>query len=197
MSAAPDVYGRGPYTVEDLDALPEEGKRFELVHGWLIPMSPSVRHDESAEVLKEILADAVRAAGADLSVRGPWDVLMPDRNIYVPDVAVISRPALREGFRADARAVSAADVLLAVEIIRPGSGSEKTVRQVKRIDYAAAGIPSYWIVDLQPRPSVSVLQAERSGGYREVSWVVAGDCLQADQPVTIAFDPASLLPEIG
>ena len=41
MSTAADLYGRGPYTIEDLDALPEEGKRFELVHGWLIPMSPS------------------------------------------------------------------------------------------------------------------------------------------------------------
>lgn len=58
MSTAPDLYGRGPYTVEDLDALPEEGKRFELIHGWLIPMATSVRHDESAEILKEIIADS-------------------------------------------------------------------------------------------------------------------------------------------
>jgi Uma2 family endonuclease len=194
MSTAPDLYGRGPYTVEDLDALPEEGKRFELVHGWLIPMSPNVRYDESAEMLKEIIADAVRVSGADLAVRGPWDVLMPDRNIYVPDIAVLSRSALRAGFRDDARAVSAADVLLAVEIIRPGSGSEKTVRQVKRIDYATAGIPSYWIVDLEQRPSVTVLETDDLGGYREMSWVVAGNLLHAEHPVTITFDPARLLP---
>jgi Uma2 family endonuclease len=197
MSAAPELYGRGPYTIEDLDALPEEGKRFELVHGWLIPMSPDVRHDESAEMVKEIIADAVRASGADLSVRGPWDVLMPDRNIYVPDIAVISRSALRAGFREDARAVSAADVLLAVEIIRPGSGSEKTVRQVKRIDYAAAGIPSYWIVELQPRPSVTVLDTDGRGSYREVSWVVAGSLLRVGHPIPITFDPARLLPGTG
>jgi Uma2 family endonuclease len=194
MSTAPDLYGRGPYTIDDLDALPEEGKRFELVHGWLIPMWPSVRHDESAEILKEIIADAVRVSGADLAVRGPWDVLMPDRNIYVPDIAVLSRAPLRAGFRDDARAVSAADVLLAVEIIRPRSGSEKTVRQVKRIDYAAGGIPSYWIVELQPRPSVTVLEADDRGEYREVSWVVEGSLLRAEHPVTITFDPARLLP---
>jgi Uma2 family endonuclease len=194
MSTALDLYGRGPYTIEDLDALPEEGKRVELVHGWLIPMSPSVRHDEYAELLKEILADAVRSSGADLAVRGPWDMLMPDRNIYVPDVAVLRRSALRAGLREDARAVNAADVVLAVEIVRPGSGSEKTARQVKRIDYAAAGIGSYWIVDLQPQPSVTVLEAGDGGGYREAAWVVAGSVLRAERPVLVSFDPGQLFP---
>jgi Uma2 family endonuclease len=195
MSAAVDLYGRGPYTIEDLDALPEEGKRVELVHGWLIPRSPRVRHDESAELLKEILADRVRTSGADLAVRGPWDMLMPDRNIYVPDIAVVRRSALRAGLRDDARAVSAADVVLAVEIVRPGSGSEKTVRQVKRIDYAAAGIASYWIVDLQPQPAVTVLESGGDGGgYREAAWVVAGGLLRAERPVPVSFDPGQLLP---
>jgi Uma2 family endonuclease len=112
-------------------------------------------------------------------------------------VAVLSRSALRAGFREDVRAVSAADVLLVAEIVRPGSGSEKTVRQVKRVDYAAAGIPSYWIVELQPQPSVTVLEADGHGGYREVSWVVAGSLLRVDQPVPITFDPATLLRDDG
>ena len=39
-------YGDGPYTVEDLHALPDGGKSFELVDGWLIELTPSTRRDE-------------------------------------------------------------------------------------------------------------------------------------------------------
>ncbi|MDA8303202.1 MAG: Uma2 family endonuclease [Actinomycetota bacterium] len=194
MSAAPDLYGRGPYTVEDLDLLPEEGKRFELVHGWLISLSPSVRHDECAQVLRELIARSVRSAGAEhLVVRGPWDLMMPGRNIYVPDIAVFSRAALVAAYQEDRRAVDAADVALVVEIVRPGSGSEKTVRQVKRVDYATAGVPSYWIVDLEPEPRVTLLEAVGGGGYSEVSVAVAGTTLHTERPVPISFDPGVLL----
>jgi Putative restriction endonuclease len=99
MSTAPDLYGRGPYTVEDLDALPEEGKRFELVHGWLIPMSPSVRHDESAEMLKEIIADAVRVSGADHKKPFPRERVPLEQGPPTSTSPVLPRPDARSDGR--------------------------------------------------------------------------------------------------
>jgi hypothetical protein len=48
----------GPYTLHDLDALPEDGKRYELADGWLAELSPGPRHDHAAEQLKDILKEA-------------------------------------------------------------------------------------------------------------------------------------------
>jgi hypothetical protein len=50
MSVAHE-YAFGPYTAQDLLALPDEGKRFELVDGWLIELSPSPRHNQVARSL--------------------------------------------------------------------------------------------------------------------------------------------------
>lgn len=54
----PAVHEYGPYTLYDLDALPEDGKRYELADGWLMELSPSPRHNHAAERLKDILKDA-------------------------------------------------------------------------------------------------------------------------------------------
>lgn len=62
-------HGFGPYTVYDLDALPDEGKGYELADGWLIPLSPSPRHDMAADILRDRLRDAARAAGAKVGHR--------------------------------------------------------------------------------------------------------------------------------
>jgi hypothetical protein len=43
------VHEYGPYTLYDLDALLEDGKRFELAGGWLTELSPSPWHDHAAD----------------------------------------------------------------------------------------------------------------------------------------------------
>ena len=40
MVSTPAVHEYGPYTLYDLDALPEDGKRYELADGWLTELSP-------------------------------------------------------------------------------------------------------------------------------------------------------------
>jgi hypothetical protein len=56
--STPVVPEYGPYTLHDLDALPEDGKRYELADGWLAELSPGPRHDHAAEQLKDILKEA-------------------------------------------------------------------------------------------------------------------------------------------
>ena len=43
---SPAVHQYGTYTVYDLDALPGDGKRYELADGWLTELSPSPWHDQ-------------------------------------------------------------------------------------------------------------------------------------------------------
>ncbi len=68
--------------------------------------------------------------------------------VRVPDVVVT-----RVGGPEDRLAAS--DVLLAVEIISPGSRNVDL--HLKPFEYAEAGIPHYWLVDLDPpAPSITV-----------------------------------------
>jgi len=46
--SVPAVHEYGPYTLYDLDALPEDGKRYELADGWLTELSPSPWHDQAS-----------------------------------------------------------------------------------------------------------------------------------------------------
>jgi len=50
--------------------------------------------------------------------------------------------------------VTVADVLLVAEIVSPGSEGVDTV--TKRNEYAAAGIPQYWVVDQDPAQTVTM-----------------------------------------
>jgi Uma2 family endonuclease len=189
--SVPAVHEYGPYTLYDLDALPEDGKRYELADGWLTELSPSPRHDHAAERLKDILKDAARMAGADVYVAGgPNDISTP-AGIRKPDVFVVPREVARAAVGGKLRTYYAGDLLLVAEVISPRSGSEQVDRVRKVGEYAAAGIPVYWIVDLEPEVKVTIL-ALRDGEYVRDAEIRAGHALSASQPFAISFDPGSL-----
>ncbi|MEO3777277.1 Uma2 family endonuclease [Micromonospora sp. B11E3] len=66
----------------------------------------------------------------------------------IPDLVVWSKA------QADGVWLPVADVLLVVEIISPGSEGVDTV--TKRNEYAAAGIPQYWVVDQDQAQTVTM-----------------------------------------
>ncbi|MCP2290384.1 Uma2 family endonuclease [Nocardia amikacinitolerans] len=190
MSVAHD-HTFGPYTVYDLDALPDEGKGYELADGWLIPLSPSPRHDMAADILRDLFRSAARAAGASVYVQAPMDISTP-AGIRKPDVGVLDRDAARAAHEQNARTFYGRDVLLAAEIVSRRSGSEQVDRVDKVIDYANTGIEHYWIIDLEPRPRVELYRL-RESAYECVGTVYAGHRLDVEKPFPIAFDPAELL----
>lgn len=204
MSLAPDHgpvpgEGFGPYTVRDLDALPEGGKGFELEDGWLIELSPSPWHNWAGQKLARILDVAAEHAGASVFVGfgGEWDVSTP-AGIRKPDVFLIDREVARAAIEdRSPQQIPGRELLLAVEVISPGSASERTDRVRKVKEYAGLGVPQYWIVDLDPHPHVVVLGLEEgSHSYRALHKTDAGSVLEvevpADKPLTVSFDPAML-----
>lgn len=181
----------GPYTLDDLDGMPEEGKRYELADGWLTELSPSPWHDHAAERLKDILKAAANDSGAKVYVTGgPNDVTTP-AGVRKPDVFVIDRDAARAAIERRSRTYQSDDLLLVVEVVSPRSGNEQTDRVKKVREYAAAGIPQYWIVDLDPEPHVTVLTLS-GDHYVPADEAPAGRSLCVDRPYPITFDPARL-----
>jgi Uma2 family endonuclease len=189
--STPAAHEYGPYTLYDLDSLPEDGKCYELADGWLTELSPSPWHDHAADRLKEILREAARLAGAEVYIAGgPNDIASP-AGIRKPDVFVVPREVARAAISGKIRTYYAGDLLLVAEVISPRSGSEQVDRVRKVGEYAKAGIPAYWIVDLEPEVKITILT------LRDVQYVLdaeirAGHTLTTSQPFSISFDPGSL-----
>jgi Uma2 family endonuclease len=181
----------GPYTIYDLDATPEDGKRYELADGWLTELSPSPWHDHAADRLKDILKDAARQAGADVYVAGGSNDVTTPAGVRKPDAFVVGRDVARAAIDRRKRTYYGADLLLVAEVVSPRSGSEQTDRVKKVREYATADIPQYWLIDLEPEPKISVLEL-KGAEYHLVTEVKAGQILSTDRPYPIAFDPAAL-----
>ncbi|WP_195905304.1 Uma2 family endonuclease [Parafrankia elaeagni] len=194
MSVARDHgYGYGPYTVEDLHGLPDDGRSFELVDGWLIELAPSTRHDFLAGQLSRILERAAEAAKARVYVQAPMDIATP-AGARKPDVAVIDAVAASSARRLGRSLYHGADVLLAVEVVSRGSGSEREDRGRKVTEYALAGIPQYWIVDFDPEPRVQVLRMTADGAAYGRPTVFSGqDTVEISDPFPVSFPLPALL----
>jgi Uma2 family endonuclease len=114
-----------------------------------------------------------------------------------PDVFVVPRGVARAAIIDESpRLIPGTELYLVAEVIFPGSGSERTDRLRKVSEYARLGIPQYWIVEHSPRLTVQVLTLA-DGTYAPAPIVADGSDLEAvidaDKPITVAFDPAELL----
>jgi Uma2 family endonuclease len=172
-------------SLEEWDALPEDPTRhYELANGVLIvapkPMPPrQAAGYRLTNELYEQLPDTLRAL-QDIDV--VIDASFP-ATVRAPDVAVIRESHFQSGAR-----VNASDVLLAVEIISPSS--RVTDRITKVGEYAEAGIPYYWIVDLTPPASMTTFKLVE--GKYEVTEKATGP-VTLSEPATITVDVSKLL----
>jgi Uma2 family endonuclease len=136
------------WTVDLLDALPDDGQRYEIIDGELfVTPAPSELHQVVAGHLHSLLKAYLRGSAVGRVMISPSDVRKGDRtrNRVQPDVFVLR---LREGNR-PAYPYSMEDLLLAVEVVSPGS--TRLDFQVKRRLYLANGIAEYWIIDPEAR----------------------------------------------
>jgi Uma2 family endonuclease len=81
-------------------------------------------------------------------------------------------------------------VLLVVEVLSPSNA--KTNLLLKRHEYAAGGIPLYWIVDPE-RETLTVLTLDGSGErYVESAVVRPGEPWKTDEPFPVTLDLAEI-----
>ena len=115
----------------------DEDEHVELITGTLVAMTPQgSRH---AVVIQRLTAALVRAVGDDLAVRPQLPLTLSEDSEPEPDLAVVrASDAPLEG-------PHPGSALLVIEV---AGDSLRLDRQSKRVLYAGAGIPEYWIVDL-------------------------------------------------
>jgi Uncharacterized protein conserved in cyanobacteria len=129
------------YTVDDLFTLPDLPPHTELLDGSLVFVSP--QRDFHTIMIDLLMVGLRHSAPPQMKVRREMTVVLDRRNGPEPDVSVVRAEAVtgRELTR-----FSAADVLLAVEVVSPDS--EARDRAAKPQKYAAAGIPNFWLVEM-------------------------------------------------
>ena len=140
------VATRGTWTAEMLRALPDDGKRYEIVHGeLLVTPSPSFTHQRAVRELLWLVEAYLRPDRRAEVLSSPADIELQPDSIVQPDVFVFATVAgkpVRDWSEIG-------PLLLAIEILSPSTA--RYDRVVKRRLYLEQRIPEYWIVDCDAR----------------------------------------------
>ena len=169
------------WTVDDLDALPDDGRRYELVDGvLLVSAAPSDVHQFALTNLVILMGTTCPFPMRMLVA--PVDVTFSRTRQLQPDLLVV--PSL--DLTSDApRAMP----LLVVEVLSPSTRAVDLT--LKRHVFEQGGIPSYWVLD-PLTPSLTVLEL-RDGAYVEIASVVGDEAYDATVPFAVRVVPADLL----
>jgi len=141
--AMPDTARR--YTVDEVLAFPDDGNRYELVHGELfVTPSPNQPHQGALGELYYLLRtyltpfkDYGRAFFA------PADIIWSNEDYVQPDLFVVPAKEVTGNWR------DCQNLLLAVEVVSPSSARADRVK--KRQLYQERGVATYWVVDVNAR----------------------------------------------
>jgi Uma2 family endonuclease len=131
-------------TVADLDLMPEDGNRYEVIEGEIfVSCAPSLTHQIIVKNSIISIQDYLNQNPIGFVVPGPG-VIFSEISGVIPDVIFISNE--RRGEIASGEKVMGAPDLM-IEIVSPGAENERRDRVVKRQLYAKYGVKEYWIVD--------------------------------------------------
>lgn len=168
------------WTTEDLELLPDNGNRYEIVDGELfVTHAPSWGHQKVCDNICTELKIWSRQTGLGEPVTGPGIIFSNADNV-IPDVVWISKERLAV-ILDDAGHLTAAPELV-VEVLSPGEINERRDKEVKRKLYASQGVREYWIANWQ----LQQIQVYR----RETAILVLVATLFANDELTSPLLPA-------
>ncbi len=152
---------QGDWTYEMYAALPEDGQRYEVVQGVLMMSpAPETAHQGVIQRISHYLDEQNFSTERGLVFTSPVDVVLSSQQVVQPDVLVLLEEHLD---RLQEKCIMGPPDLV-VEVILPGSITYDRV--VKHKLYEEAGVPEYWLVNLQEQ-SLEVFVLEE-GEYRSL-----------------------------
>ncbi len=135
------------FTTADLELLPDNGDRYEVIDGELfVTRSPHWNHNKAASRLCNALDSwALSAEGFGEAVTTPG-VVFDLENAVEPDaVWVADKVRLPELLDSAGHLTQAPEIV--IESLSPGEKNERRDREVKLKLYSIRGVREYWIVD--------------------------------------------------
>jgi Uma2 family endonuclease len=175
-------FGR-PLTADDLEQIPDDGHRYELLDGaLLVSPAPGWQHQE---VVMELVGRLRRACPSkQRALAAPFAVrLTPDTELQ-PDILV----ARYEDLTPKNLPVAP---LLVVEVRSPSTALIDL--NLKKAVYEKYGVPSYWVVDPDADvPSLRAFELDDEGRYVQVAKVSGSDVFTAERPFPFTVTPDEL-----
>ncbi len=148
-------------TYKDYEALPADGRRYELHEGELsVTPAPGPRHQQVTRNLSVVLHQHVKARGAGEVLFSPIDCVLSDVTVVQPDIVYLDTGRLSA---ISPRGIEGPPTLV-IEVLSPST--TQIDRGVKFQLYARHGVACYWIVD----PEARSIEAYRlAGGAYELA----------------------------
>ncbi len=138
-----------PWTIQDLESLPEDGDRYEIIDGELyVSKQPDLQHQIVCGKIALILGQWSEQTQMGMTIPTPG-VTFTNDNAVVPDVIWISYERLTAALQADKKLHSAPELM--IEVLSPGAENERRDREFKLKLYSRRGVKEYWIVDWRER----------------------------------------------
>jgi len=168
-----EIKAQGQWSYEDYLALPDDGRRYEIIEGVLyVSNAPDIDHQYTVAELVGEIRQFVKAQGLGYVLTAPFEVHLSERSRPVqPDVLFIRSdrwPASGAKFFAGAPD-------LVIEVVSPSSA--RSDQFVKFDAYERAGVPEYWIV--HPRTHAVQVFTLSGGEYAELGEFVAHEVIQS------------------
>lgn len=172
---------------KDYEALPADGRRYELHEGELsVTPAPSPKHQEVSLNVVFLLHHHVKTHGLGRVFYAPIDCILSDITVVQPDIVYLDSGRLPS---ITARGIEGPPTLV-VEILSPTT--TQTDRGVKAQLYARHGVPYYWIVDPEVRSIEAYQLAE--GAYQLAGRLAGLEPVSLPPFPDLALDPASIWP---
>lgn len=131
-------------TVADLEAMPEDGNRYEVIEGELfVSCAPGLTHQQISANLLVLIRNYLETNQIGRVYLTPG-LILTDLTGVIPDL-VFFRHERSEEIVSGERLTGAPD--LVVEILSPGAENIRRDRIAKRQLYARHGVAEYWMVD--------------------------------------------------
>lgn len=130
------------FTYKDLQEMPDDGKRYQLIDGELyVSPSPNRGHQRAVGNLYAFLRERVEKAGLGEVYLAPFDVVFDQMNVVQPDLLVVGKERLAIITEANVEGVPD----IAIEVLSP---SNKRFDREKKLQlYGRVGVPELWYFD--------------------------------------------------
>ena len=141
-TAVPYTAPKRKLTYQDYVNLPDDGHRYEPIHGELIMVAaPLTIHQIVVSNISFALQRFVKQTGAGIVLTAPIDVVFDEHNTFQPDIIFIARE--RKSIITEKNIQGAPD--LVVEVLSPSSFYYDWFD--KKEVYQRSGVREYWLVD--------------------------------------------------
>ena len=188
------------FTVADLENLPDDDNRYEVIDGELhVSKAPHSDHQDAVDEIVFALRAWDRRKERGWTLSGTGVIFAFDAGV-IPDLVWVRAERLAVVFldpttgERDGKLHAAPD--LAVEVLSPGPQNEQRDRETKLKLYSQQGVREYWIVDRE-RQTIQVHRRAEEAVLQLAATFTSGDLLRSPLLPNFALPVADVfrLPE--